>query len=66
VLDSFRNDWMVRVDDNRTIPLLIVSNDATAGETPFLTNLPPSFDPYRPLDAFEDGDSSDEAIERKR
>jgi hypothetical protein len=32
VLDFFRNDWMVRVDDDRTIPVPVISNDSD-GET---------------------------------
>ena len=54
VLDFFCNDWMVQVDDEHTIPLLIISNEVTAGETPFLNNVPYYSDDYKLFKIFED------------
>jgi len=45
MLDFFRNDWMVQVDDEYTIPVPIITNKEMMYETPFLDSLPPpSFD----------------------
>jgi hypothetical protein len=63
VLDFFRNDWMVQVDDEHTIPVPIISNEVTEGETPFLDNLPNnSFNDHRPFEIFEDVYDSDEDV----
>ena len=65
VLDFFRNDWMVQVNDEHTIPVPIISNEVTADETPFLSNLPGySFDFYEPFEIFESVDDSDEEQEK--
>jgi hypothetical protein len=65
MLDFFRNDWMVQVNDEHTIPVPIISNEVTVGETPFLSNLPRhSFDFYEPFEIFEGVDDSDEEQEK--
>jgi hypothetical protein len=50
VLDFFRNDWMVRVDDDRTIPVPVISNDPNGEDGDFLayirqnpSKLPPKY-----------------------
>jgi len=44
VLDFFRNDWMVRVDDEHTIPVPVITNeDAGEGESLFLNRVGPDF-----------------------
>jgi hypothetical protein len=44
VLDFFRNDWMVRVDDEHTIPVPVITNeDIEAEESPFLNRVGPDF-----------------------
>lgn len=66
VLDFFRNDWMVQVDDEHTIPVPIISNEVTAGETSFLSSLPrysARFSP--PFRIFEDIDDSDKEQEKE-
>jgi hypothetical protein len=60
VLDFFRNDWMIRVDDERIIPVPTVLDEATPGETPFLNNILYYSENYRPFEIFEDEYDSDE------
>lgn len=61
VLDFFRNDWMVRVDDEHTIPLPVITNDLLkAVELPFLHRVRPDCsDTEDLLDISEDSDYSD-------
>jgi hypothetical protein len=63
VLDFFRNDWMVRVDDEHTIPVPIISNElseATEDESPFLSRVRPHWsDLDELLEISEDSDDSD-------
>jgi hypothetical protein len=66
VLDFFRNDWMVQVDEEHKIPTPIISNEAKAGETPFLSSIPRcSFGFCEPFEIFEDVNDSDAEQEKE-
>jgi hypothetical protein len=41
-LDFFRNDWMVHVDDEHTIPVPRIRNKPTAWDTPYFAGVSPS------------------------
>lgn len=59
VLDFFRNDWMVRVDDERKIPVPIISKHRLPKKRLFINRLPNcDVDSYHPLLNLEDGDNS--------
>jgi hypothetical protein len=61
VLDFFRNDWMVKVDDEHTIPVPIITNEIPQGEATFVSTLPDYFFDFgEPFKIFEDEDDSDE------
>jgi hypothetical protein len=66
VLDFFRNDWMVQTVDEHMIPVQIISNEVTAGKTPFLSSLPRySFGLQKPFKIFEDVDGLDKEQEKE-